>query len=93
MTQAGVLESLLQLSISNTAGRVLAGWISDYPGISALVINNLALILCSGCVFLFPFCSSYVSFAIIALLFGLFVGIGSFLFTTLLIVIIKIRNL
>ena len=83
------------IGISNTVGRVLSGWISDFSWVwnkqkiyqqqrhiytyfvikvNSLVVTNSAIILSALTVFLFPYCSSYWSLVIMALLFGFFVG-------------------
>ena len=83
------------IGISNTVGRVLSGWISDFSWVwnkqkiyqqqrhiytyfvikvNSLVVTNCAIILSALTVFLFPYCSSYWSLVIMALLFGFFVG-------------------
>ena len=79
------------IGISNTLGRVLSGWVSDFTWVNSLVkiflsshkkyltfccqvVTNSAIILSAITVFLFPYCTSYASLVVMALLFGLFVG-------------------
>jgi len=62
------------IGISNTLGRVVSGWLSDFPWVNSLVVTNMAIILSAVSVFLFPFCTSYTAFVIVALFFGLFVA-------------------
>jgi len=62
------------IGISNTLGRVISGWISDFPWVNSLVVTNVAIILSAITVFLFPFCGSYPVFVVMALLFGFFVA-------------------
>eukprot|EP00095_Tigriopus_kingsejongensis_P002022 snap_masked-scaffold1627_size33010-processed-gene-0.3 protein:Tk02022 transcript:snap_masked-scaffold1627_size33010-processed-gene-0.3-mRNA-1 annotation:"monocarboxylate transporter" len=60
------------IGISNTFGRVLSGWLSDFSWVNPFVVTNVA-VLCSGIsVFLLPLCEGYISYSAIALLFGLF---------------------
>lgn len=62
------------IGISNTIGRVLAGWMSDFSWVNSLVVTYSALILSSLCVAAIPFCSTYGGFVTVALLFGFFVA-------------------
>jgi MCP family monocarboxylic acid transporter-like MFS transporter 14 len=56
--------------ISNTIGRVVLGWMVDFPWVSSLIVTNMSLV-CSGiCVLAFPFCHDFVSFIIVALMLG-----------------------
>lgn len=81
------------IGISNTLGRVLSGWISDLPWVNSLVVTNVALVLSALSVFLFPFCASYTSFVILALLFGLFVAAYISLTSIVLVELCGIDNL
>merc|ERR1719445_2407111 len=62
------------IGISNTLGRVLAGWVSDFSWVNSLVMTNSAIILSAITVAVFPLCSSYWSFVVCALAFGFFVA-------------------
>ncbi|QQP51764.1 Uncharacterized protein FKW44_013210 [Caligus rogercresseyi] len=62
------------IGISNTFGRVIAGWFSDFEFVNSLVVTNIALFLSGISVFLLPVFSSYTAYAIIALLFGFFIA-------------------
>jgi len=42
------------IGISNTVGRVISGWISDFSWVNSLVVTNMAIILSAITVFLFP---------------------------------------
>ena len=70
--QAAFLLSVI--GITNTLGRVLSGFITDFPRVDALFVNNLCIMFSGVCVFLIPFCSSYGSFVAICVSFGFFVG-------------------
>ncbi|GFX41956.1 monocarboxylate transporter 12 [Trichonephila clavipes] len=61
------------IGITNTVGRLLFGWIADRPGVSALLVNNVSIVLTGICVFCLPFCTTYTSIVIDCVLFGLFV--------------------
>ncbi|XP_043193230.1 uncharacterized protein LOC122365772 isoform X2 [Amphibalanus amphitrite] len=62
------------IGITNTLGRVLSGFITDFPRVDALFVNNLCILLSGVCVFLIPFCSSYASFVAVCVAFGFFVA-------------------
>ena len=62
------------IGISNTLGRIIVGAFVDLPWVSSMVVTNLSLSFSGVCVIIFPFCHSYVSFIIVALLLGLFVS-------------------
>ncbi|CRK86208.1 CLUMA_CG000154, isoform B [Clunio marinus] len=59
------------IGITNTFARILFGYISDFPSVDSLFMNNLCLVLCTVSVGLTPFCSSFTSFVIMSLFFGL----------------------
>lgn len=62
------------IGITNTFGRLLFGWLSDRPGVSALLVNNISIALTGVCVFCVPFCNTYTAIAADCTLFGLFVS-------------------
>ena len=59
---------------NNFLGRVLAGWLSDYPFIDALFVTNVAVFLGGLSVIAMPLCSTYGLFVAISLAFGLCVA-------------------
>ncbi|UYV83097.1 hypothetical protein LAZ67_22002212 [Cordylochernes scorpioides] len=62
------------IGITNTLGRVLVGWLADRPGVSALLLNNVSIIICGFLVALVPLCQTYIAFVSLCVLFGLFVS-------------------
>ncbi len=58
------------IGVSNTIGRVIIGAFVDLPWVSSLVVTNISLIMSGVCVLAFPFCYTYTSFIIVALLLG-----------------------
>ena len=62
------------IGVSNTIGRVVIGAFVDLPWVSSLIVTNLSLIFSGICLIAFPFCTSFTSFVIVALLLGLFVS-------------------
>lgn len=81
------------IGISNTVGRVISGWISDFSWVNSLVVTNTAIILSAITVFLFPFCTSYASLTVMALLFGLFVAAYISLTSIILVDLLGLDNL
>lgn len=61
------------IGITNTVGRLLFGWFADRPGVSALLVNNISIVLTGFCVFCLPFCNNYTAIVVDCVLFGLFV--------------------
>ena len=56
--------------ISNTVGRVVIGYLVDFPWVSSLIVTNVSLV-CSGvCVLAFPACDDFAGFIIVALMLG-----------------------
>ena len=62
------------LGITNTLGRVIAGWVSDRSWADCLLINNIALIIGGVATILCPFFKSYVALVIYACVFGMCIG-------------------
>lgn len=81
------------IGISNTVGRVLAGWISDFKWVNSQVVTILAILLSGVSVFVLPFCNSYATFVTIALLFGLFVAAYISLTSIVLVDLLGLDNL
>merc|ERR550532_3662718 len=81
------------IGISNTLGRVISGWISDFSWVNSLVVTNSAILLSALTVFLFPYCTSYASLVIMALLFGFFVAAYISLTSIILVDLLGLDNL
>jgi len=81
------------IGISNTLGRVISGWISDFTWVNSLVVTNSAIILSALTVFLFPYCTSYASLVVMALLFGFFVAAYISLTSIILVDLLGLDNL
>ena len=81
------------IGISNTIGRVAAGWLSDFPWVNSLGMTNAAIFLSGLCVFVLPFCESYASYVVVALLFGLFVAAYISLTSIVLVDLLGLDNL
>lgn len=59
------------VGISNTLGRLVCGWLSDFAWVDSLFVINCSLALSSLCVFLFPFVSTFETLVLLGSLFGL----------------------
>ena len=67
---------------TNTIGRVIAGFISDFKGVNSLLLHNVA-ILCAGvCCALNMFATTYPLMCLFAAVFGLCFGEFRFNVTT-----------
>ncbi|KAJ1531849.1 hypothetical protein ONE63_000500 [Megalurothrips usitatus] len=58
------------IGIVNTVGRVLCGWVADFPSVDSLLMNNVSLLVATLSVAAVPFCQSYSSFVAFAIFFG-----------------------
>ncbi|GAU93371.1 hypothetical protein RvY_05324 [Ramazzottius varieornatus] len=61
---------LAAISVTNTLGRIVVGFISDYPRVDTIVVACSALIVGGLATIFAPFYSSYAIFIIYALVFG-----------------------
>ncbi|XP_026683138.1 monocarboxylate transporter 14-like [Diaphorina citri] len=66
--QASFLLSVI--GITNTFGRVIFGYIADFPSVNSLLLNNLCLVVCTLSVGAIPVCLSYFHYVIVAVFFG-----------------------
>ncbi|KAF6032580.1 hypothetical protein EB796_009181 [Bugula neritina] len=60
------------MGMCNTIGRVLAGFVSYFPKVSPLLVNNVSTTLAGLSVLLTPFCTSYTTMALSIAGYGLF---------------------
>ena len=81
------------IGISNTIGRVLAGWISDFSWVDSFVFTNCAIILSGLSVLILPLVDSYIAYGIIALGFGAFVAAYISLTSIVLVDLLGLDNL
>uniref|UniRef100_A0A1B6DMD7 Major facilitator superfamily (MFS) profile domain-containing protein n=1 Tax=Clastoptera arizonana TaxID=38151 RepID=A0A1B6DMD7_9HEMI len=63
------------IGIVNTLGRIVCGWVADFPSVNSLLLNNSSLVLASLSVLSIPFCHSYTSYLIMAVCFGIAISI------------------
>ena len=52
----------------------MVGWFSDFSWVNSLFVTNVAILLSGVSVLCMPFCVSYTSFVVVALMFGLYVA-------------------
>ncbi|XP_046341093.1 monocarboxylate transporter 14-like [Haliotis rufescens] len=71
-SKAAFLLSII--GITNTIGRVLAGFLADLRKIDSLMINNVAMLLLGISTMLAPFCNTYPLLCAFAAFFGLCVA-------------------
>ncbi|XP_058455103.1 monocarboxylate transporter 2 isoform X4 [Malaya genurostris] len=62
------------IGITNTVGRIVCGYIADFPKVDALFLNNICLVISTFAVALTPFCHSYASYVAMAIGFGIAVA-------------------
>merc|ERR1711936_1464054 len=62
------------VGISNTICRILSGWLTDLPGVSALVVTFVALGVGGVAPLAMPYCGAYWSFVIVSVMFGSFLS-------------------
>lgn len=60
------------IGITNTVGRLISGYISDFPAVDSLFVTNVCIAVSGVAVFCVPFCNNYVGFCIASGVFGLF---------------------
>ena len=56
--------------ISNTVGRVVLGWLVDFPWVNSLLVTNVSLVSSGICVLAFPACTDFAGFISVALMLG-----------------------
>ncbi|XP_063225633.1 monocarboxylate transporter 7 isoform X2 [Bacillus rossius redtenbacheri] len=59
------------IGITNTIGRVVCGYIADFPWMDSLLLNNICLLLSTVAVASTPFCTTYTTYMIMAIFFGI----------------------
>merc|ERR1712128_263810 len=62
------------VGICNTIGRIISGFLTDLPGVNALVVTTIALGAGAVAPLAIPFCYSYWSFVIVCVMFGTFLS-------------------
>ncbi len=62
------------IGITNTFARIICGYVSDFPSVDSLFLNNCCLVLGAISVGIIPLCSGFTSYVIAAVLFGLAIG-------------------
>lgn len=62
------------IGITNTFGRIVCGYVADFPSVNTLLLNNVCLLVCTVAVFLTPLCASYAAYVTMSVFFGLAVS-------------------
>ncbi|XP_025207617.1 uncharacterized protein LOC112603314 isoform X2 [Melanaphis sacchari] len=71
-SQASFLLSII--GITNTIGRVVCGFVADFPWVDSLFLNNICLLISTAAVAATPFCVTYTHYVIMAIFFGIAVS-------------------
>lgn len=58
------------IGITNTFGRVICGYVADFPKVDSLLLNNICLLISTVAVTLTPLCSSYGAYVTMSIFFG-----------------------
>lgn len=66
---ASLLLSII--GITNTFGRVVCGYVADFPSVDSLLLNNLCLVVSTFAVVSIPFCSAFTHYVVMSVFFGL----------------------
>jgi predicted MFS family arabinose efflux permease len=59
------------IGITNTIGRVVVGYVADFPNVNALLMNNICLVVSTVAVAATPLCNSYPAFIAMSIFFGI----------------------
>lgn len=59
------------IGITNTFGRVICGYVADFPQVNSLLLNNICLLIATVAVTATPLCSSYSSYVVMSIFFGI----------------------
>ncbi|KAM7355290.1 monocarboxylate transporter 14 [Cochliomyia hominivorax] len=59
------------IGITNTIGRVVCGYVADFPQVNSLFLNNICLLICTVFVFLTPLCVGYGAYVAMSIFFGI----------------------
>lgn len=70
--QASFLISVI--GITNTFARVICGYVADFPRVDSLFLNNICLVIATIAVAATPLCSSYASYVVMCIFFGMAVA-------------------
>ncbi|GAB0090132.1 monocarboxylate transporter 14 [Sergentomyia squamirostris] len=62
------------IGITNTFGRVICGYVADFPKVDSLLLNNMCLVISTVAVSLTPLCNSYGAYVTMAVFFGIAVS-------------------
>ncbi|CAH1104778.1 unnamed protein product, partial [Psylliodes chrysocephalus] len=58
------------IGITNTVGRIICGLIADFPSVNTLLVNNICLLIMALTVGAVAFCHDYISYSIVACVYG-----------------------
>ncbi|RZF33544.1 hypothetical protein LSTR_LSTR008190 [Laodelphax striatellus] len=59
------------IGITNTIGRVVCGWVADFPWVNSMLLNNISLVISTIAVTSTPFCHTYAAYVTMSIFFGI----------------------
>ncbi|XP_039287952.1 monocarboxylate transporter 12 [Nilaparvata lugens] len=59
------------IGITNTVGRVVCGWVADFPWVNSMLLNNISLVISTIAVTMTPFCHTYSAYVTMSIFFGI----------------------
>lgn len=62
------------IGITNTFGRVMCGYVADFPSVDSLLLNNVCLIVATIAVAVTPICVAFWHYVVMSVFFGLSIG-------------------
>lgn len=62
------------IGITNTFGRVMCGYVADFPSVDSLLLNNLCLVVATFAVASIPICTVFWHYVVMSVFFGLSIG-------------------
>jgi len=68
-SQASFLISII--GITNTVGRVVCGYVADFPQVNSLLLNNICLLISTVAVASTPLCTTYEAYIVMSIFFGI----------------------
>ncbi|XP_015120902.1 monocarboxylate transporter 4 isoform X2 [Diachasma alloeum] len=68
-SSASLLLSII--GITNTVGRIVCGFVADFPQVDSLLLNNICLLISTVAVTATPLCSSFPAYIVMSVFFGI----------------------
>ncbi|XP_067937688.1 monocarboxylate transporter 12-like [Watersipora subatra] len=81
------------MGILNTAGRLLLSLLANIPGVSVLLVNNVAITLAGVSVITLPFCTDFLSMTVVVCSYAFLIASYSCLFTVIICNLVGLEKL